>query len=396
MLKTTGLHATHKALGAKMVPFGGWDMPVWYASAREEHLTVRNAAGLFDVSHMGVIDARGPNACAFLDRLTTNDVSKLRLGASQYGYLLNDAGSVLDDLMIYRLGPERYLVVINASNNDADIAWLRDHNTGEDACELRDLRDAASGDDQRVDVALQGPTSQTLLAGLMSADDAAVLTALPYAGVMHGAVAGIDLFVSRTGYTGERIAYELFVHPAQIVQLWAAICASGARPCGLAARDSLRTEAGLPLYGHELGGPLDLAPFHIGFDNYVKTGKAASFIGREAYVTRANTASGRLVRFRMTERSVRPSKTGDPVIDKRGRVIGSVTSCAQDSGGLLTGLALIDGATPPAEGTSLGIVALPEKLPEPLKPFAAPGSRMLVPDNASVISRFPPRPAGSK
>ena len=164
-------------------------------------------------------------------------------------------------------------------------------------------------------------------------------------------------------------------------------------PCGLAARDSLRTEAGLPLYGHELAGPLNLAPHHIGFDTFVKTQKAPAFIGAEAYADRASKASARLVRFRMNERGVRPSKLGDPVLDKRGRVIGTVTSCAQGTDGVLVGLALIDGAEAPALETQLGIVALPERLPEPLKPFAAMGSRALVADIATVISRFPPKRA---
>lgn len=402
MLKTTVLHATHKALGAKMVPFGGWDMPVWYASAREEHLTVRQAAGLFDVSHMGVLDARGPNACAFLDRIGTNDVSKLAMGKSQYGYMLDEAGDVIDDIMIYRVGDERYLVVVNAANNDKDIAWLRAQNIGAVACDLRDLRDPASGADMRVDIALQGPTAFQVLSsefgvpsdgalrsGLGTRDSA--LSDLPYAGILAGTVAGINVFISRTGYTGERIAYEIFVHPDQAVALWTALCAAGAKPCGLAARDSLRTEAGLPLYGHELAGPLNLAPYHIGFDNFVKTQKAAEFIGKAAYIDKAAKSNSRMARFRMNEKSVRPSKLGDPVLDKRGRVIGTVTSCAQDTDGYLTGLAMIEGTTPPAEGAPLGIISLPERMPEPLKPFTPPGARALVPDAATVVTRFPKR-----
>ncbi len=415
MLKTTALHATHKRLGAKMVPFGGWDMPVWYASAREEHLAVRNSAGLFDVSHMGVLDARGPDARAFLDRIGSNDALKLAVGKSNYGYMFDPAGDVIDDIMIYRVEEQRYLIVVNAANNDKDLAWLREQNSRASACELRDLRDPASGEDMRVDLALQGPAALDVLSQLMSADSQDrspesrvpsmkraghsglgtrdFLSALPYAGVTRATVAGLDVFISRTGYTGERIAYELFVHPDQSVALWDALTAAGAIPCGLAARDSLRTEAGLPLYGHELAGPLNLAPYHIGFDNFVKAQKAAACIGAGAYAERAAKASARLVRFRMNERGVRPSKLGDPVLDKRGRVIGTVTSCAQGTDGLLVGLALIDGAEAPVQETQLGVVSLPERLPEPLKPFAAMGSRALVPDMATVISRFPPKRA---
>jgi glycine cleavage system T protein len=399
MLKTTALHATHKSLGAKMVPFGGWDMPVWYSATREEHMAVRERAGLFDVTHMGVLDASGPGAVAFLDRVTTNDVSKLAIGKSQYAYMLNDEGDVLDDVMIYRVEAERYLVVINASNNDADIAWLRAHNSAPD-CVLRDLRDASSGADQRVDLALQGPASLHVLSALSDASDATALASLPYAGILRAPLAGIDTYISRTGYTGERIAYELFAHPDQIVALWNKLLDAGQsyglKPCGLAARDSLRIEAGLPLYGHELNGPLNLAPYHIGFDKFVKTEKAANFIGKAGYIAKAAAAKMRLVRFRMNDKSVRPSKLGDPILDKRGRVTGTVLSCAQETSGYLVGMAMIDGATAPAEGAPLLIVSLPERAPESLKPFAPFGSRALLPDAATVISRFPQKTTDGK
>ena len=398
-LKRTALFDTHKKLGARMVPFGGWEMPVWYTSAREEHLAVRQAAGLFDVSHMGVLDARpstgsGQEACAFLDRIGTNDVSKLVVGRSHYAYMLDDAGDVIDDIMIYRVEEQRYLVVVNASNNEKDWAWLVGQ-AGSLPYILRDLRAPSSGADMRVDLALQGPKSLEILIKLI--DDPfqiSNLQSLPYAGVMRATLAGHDVFISRTGYTGERIAYELFVHPDESVALWNALMEAGAplglKPCGLAARDSLRTEAGLPLYGHELGGPLNLAPYHIGFDNFVKLGKPADFIGKATYAEKAakNTLKG--VRFRMNERGVRVSKLGDPVLDKRGRVIGTVTSCAQDSEGFLLGLAVVEGNAA-QEGNSIFIAALPERMPEPLKPFAPIGSRSLMPDAATVLSRFPPR-----
>jgi glycine hydroxymethyltransferase len=392
-LKRTALFDTHKKLGARMVPFGGWEMPVWYTSAREEHLAVRQAAGLFDVSHMGVLDVQGEGACAFLDRIGTNDVSKLAVGRSHYAYMFDDAGDVIDDIMIYCVDAQRYLVVVNASNDDKDWAWLAGQ-ADSLPYDLRDLRDPSAGADMRVDLALQGPTSLEILSQLIPNSQFSILNSLPYAGVMRATVAGHDVFISRTGYTGERIAYEIFVHPDESVALWNALLEAGAplglKPCGLAARDSLRTEAGLPLYGHELGGPINLAPCHIGFDNFVKLGKPADFIGKAPYAEKAarNTLKG--ARFRMNDKGVRVSKLGDPVLDKRGRVIGTVTSCAQDSEGYLLGLAVVEGNAA-QEGNTLNVVALPERMPEPLKPFAPVGSRALMPDAATVLSRFLPR-----
>jgi glycine hydroxymethyltransferase len=418
-LKRTALYEAHKQLGARMVPFGGWDMPVWYTSARDEHLAVRNAAGLFDVSHMGVLDVRGPEACAFLDRIGANDVSKLTIGRSHYAYMLDENGDVIDDIMIYRVEDERYLVVVNAANMDKDWAWLRSQSDkhpersavpqGQAESKgaslpgtslLRDLRDPSSGADMRVDLALQGPKSLDIVLRLLDDDPIespkSKIENLPYTGVMRASLAGHDVFISRTGYTGERIAYEIFVHPDESVALWNEILDAGkdlgVKPAGLAARDSLRTEAGLPLYGHELGGPLNLAPYNIGFDNFVKVNKAADFIGKAAYIEKAAKNTLKMARFRMNDKGVRPSKLGDPALDKRGRVIGTVTSCAQDSEGYLLGLAVVEGSAA-VEGGLLNILVLPERLPEPLKPFAPLGSRALVPDAATVLSRFPPRKA---
>ncbi|MCW1969197.1 MAG: glycine cleavage system aminomethyltransferase GcvT [Anaerolineae bacterium] len=393
-LKRTALFDTHKKLGAKTVPFGGWDMPVWYTSVKDEHAAVRNAAGLFDVTHMGVLEASGPNACAFLDAVSSNDVSKLAVGRSQYGYLFDDNADVIDDIMIYRLAAEQYMVVVNASNNDKVWAWLTSANGNRTVqCNLRDLRAASSGDDCRVDLALQGPKSLEILQALNP--QLSNLSALPYTGVMHASLGELDVIISRTGYTGERVAYELFVHPAQSVALWQKLLDAGKglglKPCGLAARDSLRTEAGLPLYGHELGGQLNLVPCQIGFDNFVKLNKIADFIGKAAYAAKVAANNSKLVRFRMNDKGVRVSKLGDPIVDKRGRVIGTITSCALDSDGFLLGLALVENGANVAEGASLGVIVLPERMPPALTPFAALGSRTLVPDSATIISRFPPR-----
>ncbi|MEO0565690.1 MAG: hypothetical protein AAF125_26520, partial [Chloroflexota bacterium] len=283
-LLQTPLHATHTRMGAKMVPFAGYDMPVYYTSVSEEHAAVRNGAGVFDVSHMGVMDACGPGAQAFLDTVFTNGLNKLAVGSSQYGFLLDVDGHPLDDMLIYRLADDHFFFVVNASNNDKNWAWLngvlngefalsREHPahtfTGGSAVELRDLRAADVGSDQRVDIALQGPGSKTILRDL-GGDDYAKVAALPWAGITRATLGGFDLIVSRTGYTGERTAYELFPHPDEAAKLFETLVQLGATPCGLASRDSLRTEAGLPLYGHELAGPLDLGPGAAGMGAYAR------------------------------------------------------------------------------------------------------------------------------
>jgi len=210
-LQRTALFETHKRLGAKLVPFAGWEMPVWYTSVSEEHIAVRKAAGLFDVSHMGVLEASGPNAAEFLDAVATNDVNDIAVDGSQYSYLLDAAGDVIDDIMIYRIAAERYLVVVNASNNDKDWAWLQTLNQLDAAhglaiprCQLRDLRDPSSGADRRVDVALQGPASlKTLLSLIPDGIERNALERLPRTHLMAATAAGIDVLISRTGYTGD-------------------------------------------------------------------------------------------------------------------------------------------------------------------------------------------------
>ena len=286
MLQETPLHSLHKELGAKMAPFAGYDMPLWYKSVSEEHHAVRNHAGIFDVTHMGVFDVKGAGAEQFLDTVTTNDVQRLAVGESHYTYFLDVDGIPLDDLMIYRMANDHFLVVVNASNNAKNWHWLKAIISGNvmidpehpsrtigntDSFELRDLRMAKWGDEQRVDIALQGPASRDYLLQLESSDeDKAKVKALKWAGVTQVTLGGFDLIVSRTGYTGERVAYELFVHPGKSPGLFKALVDLGVTPCGLAARDSLRIEAGLPLYGHELEGDLNMNPADAGFGSYVK------------------------------------------------------------------------------------------------------------------------------
>jgi glycine hydroxymethyltransferase len=401
-LLVTTVHATHKALGAKMVGFAGYDMPVWYSSVTEEHLAVRNGAGIFDVTHMGAWDIKGKDAIAFLDAITTNDVPSLKVGTSHYTYFLDVDGVPLDDLMIYRLAEDEFLVVVNASNNDKNWAWvnaIRDGSVQIDPANpsrvlgltdfvLRDLRAVSSGNDRRVDVALQGPKSKDMLIALGASDaDIAKLNKLAWAGVMRGTFGEFNLIISRTGYTGERVAYELFVHPEQAPALFKALVDLGVTPCGLAARDSLRTEAGLPLYGHELGGDLSLSAGDAGFGSYVKIYKPF-FVGRGGYIARETARTAEIVRFRVDAKGARPPHGGDPLVDKKGRVVGIVTSCSIDSDGYQLGQAYVKFEFM-TEGTQLGIFAGAGKSKPLSLSDANLGSKITVPEPVTVLSRFP-------
>lgn len=404
-LQKTALNETHRALGAKMVPFAGWDMPVWYTSVVEEHTAVREAAGLFDVSHMGVYQAEGPQAALFLDSVCGNDISMLAIGESLYTHFLDPDGNVIDDLMVYRRAEEKYLVVVNASNDDKDWAWLNAVREGRVMVDrqrpwakafglgvtLRNLRDPKEGKDMRVDIALQGPKSRDVLLSL-KCDDATAkrIRKLKRTDLCEAKLGGIDLVVSRTGYTGERMAFELFVHPDESVKLWQALMkageAFGLKPVGLGARDSLRTEAGLPLYGHEMGGNLNLGVEQAGFGSYVKTYKPW-FIGRQAFLGQQAGRKAGVVRFTFTEKGLRMAHNGDPVLDKRGKTIGVVTSCAVDSDGFLTGQAYIDDKYASKDTPLLifqGASDKPGKAPAELEP----GDRTNIPSPAVVVRRF--------
>lgn len=411
-LRRTPLYEVHKQLGAKIIPFAGWEMPVWYTSVMEEHLATRQAAGLFDVAHMGVYQVEGPHAAAFLDCVCGNDIGALAVGESCYTHFLDPDAEVIDDTLVYRRGEEQYLVVVNAANDDKDWAWLNAVKDGKVRVDnarpwarafgrnvvLRNLRDPKEGRDMRVDIALQGPKSRDILLALGCDESARQrLLALKRTQLCEAVVGGFDLVVSRTGYTGEKMAFELFVHPERAAELFSALLKVGQpfglKPVGLGARDSLRTEAGLPLYGHEMGagsgkaGERDLGVAEGGFGSYVKTYKPW-FIGRQAYLEREKGRKGVVVRFRFNEKGVRMAHGGDPVLDKRGRVIGWVTSCAVDSEGYLTGQAYVE-LKSAEEGTPLYIYqSAPDK---PGKPPAElkPGDKATLPTPATVISRFP-------
>jgi glycine cleavage system T protein len=304
-LKRTPLHDEHQRMGAKLVPFAGWEMPVWYTRVSEEHQAVREAVGLFDVAHMGTLAVCGPYAADLMDAVTVNYVRWLADGESQYSALLDPAGGILDDMIVYRRAWDRYFVVVNAANFEKDWAWLNAVNERRvqidlerpwvectQSATLRNLKDPSSGADQRVDIALQGPNAlRVLLACDMDAGLCAALRRLPRTAFVEGEIEGedghpIESLISRTGYTGERLGYELYVHPDRAVALWRTLLRAGAPhgivPCGLAARDSLRIEAGLPLYGHELDGPLQISQSEAGFGAYVKYHKPF-FVGRRPY-----------------------------------------------------------------------------------------------------------------
>jgi aminomethyltransferase len=293
-LRRTPLHGWHEANGGRMVPFGGWQMPVQYeAGPREEHQRVRTVAGLFDTCHMGRFLVDGRDAPAFLQRVQTWDVSKLDSGRAHYAMLLREDAGVLDDVFVYRLDPG-WLLVANASNRGKDLAHLSAVAAGMDV-RIRDLSDATGM------IALQGPLARSVLARLAPG------VSLPaYHGVVRLAVAGIEATVCATGYTGEP-GYELIVPVVDCVGLWQALLAAGSADglgaCGLAARDSLRAEACLPLYGHELDETVD--PVSAGLDGAAVRMSGHDFIGKSVLASIA--ASGperRLVAFRMTEAGV--------------------------------------------------------------------------------------------
>jgi aminomethyltransferase len=245
-LKRTPLHARHAAAGARLVPFAGWEMPVQYAGIREEHLAVRRDAGVFDVSHMGEIETRGPQALDFLQRVLSNDVAKIAVGGAQYSVLCREDGGVLDDLFTYRLGEDRYLTVTNASNHDRDLAWFRKQAGAFDV----EVLDAGP---HFAMLAVQGPAARALVAQLADGELPARFKTAELT------VAGAPALVCGTGYTGED-GVELLMAPEHAEAVWDAVVAGGATPCGLAARDTLRLEVCFHLYGNDLmeeRGPIE-------------------------------------------------------------------------------------------------------------------------------------------
>jgi aminomethyltransferase len=314
-LKRTPLRDFHAAHGGRLVDFAGWEMPVQYRSILEEHKAVRSAAGLFDVSHMGEVDVRGPEAGAFLNRLLTNDVAKLFPGRVLYSPMCLPSGGVVDDLLVYMRGPEDYFLCINAGNIDKDLAWIRGQAAGL----------AVTVTDRSADYALlavQGPKAAAIVQSLTGAK----LETVKYYHFVEGTVAGIHCLISRTGYTGED-GFELYHAAGDAVALATALLAAGAphglQLAGLGARDSLRLEAGYPLYGHEITA--EISPLAAGLGWTVKLEKGADFLGRAALVAEKQAGTRqRIVFFRTGDRRIVRSDT--PVLGASDVIVGKVVS----------------------------------------------------------------------
>lgn len=318
-LRHTALDAVHRALGATMTDFAGWDMPLRYGSERDEHLAVRTKAGLFDLSHMGEITVTGPQAAAFLDHALVGELGAVKPGRARYTMICREDGGILDDLIVYRLAEHEYMVVANASNAQVVLDALTERAAGFDA-EVLDDRDAYAL------LAVQGPEAPGILKSLTDAD----LDGLKYYAGLPGTVAGVPALIARTGYTGED-GFELFVQPEHAVALWEALTGAGAGvglvPCGLSCRDTLRLEAGMPLYGHELS--TELTPFDAGLGRVVKFAKEGDFTGRAALTEAAARAEQDPPRVLvgLVAEGRRVPRAGYAVVAD-GKVIGEVTSGA--------------------------------------------------------------------
>jgi len=345
----------HVSHGGHMVDFAGWQMPVRYSTVVEEHSAVRNTAGLFDIGHMGRLRFDGPDACALLDRICTNDVSRLKVGDVRYSLVCEDDGGILDDVLIYRLS-DHYALVVNASNRDKIVQWIGIRANGFD-CRMRDETL------ETFMFAVQGPKSAALIDNLV----AAATVDMKYYSVVETDVCGAPGFVSRTGYTGED-GFEIIVPNDVGVKSWekllSATAVAGARPCGLGARDTLRLEAAMPLYGHELDETID--PFTAGLAFAVKLQKKAEFIGRDAL---SRIAAKPLARSRVGLRLDTPRIPREkmPVL-QQGEPVGIVTS----------------GTRSPTMGASIAMAYVPT-------PLSAPGTVLQVDirgshELASVVS----------
>jgi len=319
-LKQTPLNASHRQMGGRMVDFGGWDMPVQYpAGTIEEHLRTRTHAGLFDVSHMGEIEVKGPDAIAFVNRLTSNDVTKLVDGQAQYSALTTPNGTVIDDLLVYRLSSMHLLLVVNASTTEKDWEWIKSHHSPH-AREYVLLNNVSSDYCQ---IALQGPDAQSILQKLTDLP----LSEIKYYHFKHGNVDGVWGIVSRTGYTGED-GFEVYAPADKAEQLWNKILdagqtdtPTGVLPCGLAARNTLRLEAGMALYGNDIDETTTLLEANLGWICKLDKG---DFTGRESLARQKEEGVKRkLVGFEVTDRGI--ARDHQEVL-VNGQRVGQVTS----------------------------------------------------------------------
>jgi len=322
-LKKTALNATHRALKAKMVDFGGWDMPVEYpcpgGGLIAEHMAVRTAVGLFDVSHMGEIQFRGPGALAAVQHITMNDASRLKDGQAHYSALLTPEGTFVDDILVHRLTENDYLLVVNAGTKDKDYAWIRQQVGSRPGFHLSDYSSFYS------QLALQGPRAQETLQKLTKVD----LSTIKNYWFTWGQVAGVsNVMIARTGYSGED-GFEVYIPSDEptTVKMWNVLLEAGAefgiRPCGLGARNTLRLEAGMSLYGHEISDEINV--LEAGLTHWLKLDKG-DFIGREALaaVQAAGGPKRKIIGLEMIERGI--ARDGYSVFDLDGKAIGTVTS----------------------------------------------------------------------
>jgi aminomethyltransferase len=315
-LKKTPLNEVHRELGGKMVDFGGWDMPVQYpAGVMAEHLRTRNYCGLFDVSHMGEIHVNGKDVIPFVNHLTTNDVTKLVDGQAHYSALTYENGTVVDDLLVYRFGEEKLLLVVNAGTQDKDWEWIKSHQGDYDV----DLRHASV---EYCQIAIQGPKATEILQTLTDTK----LDEIKYYHFTTGEVDGVSSIISRTGYTGED-GFEVYADASKAVQLWNKMLEAGnygeeegILPCGLAARNTLRLESGMSLYGHEISDDITPLEANLGWICKLKT----DFIGRDALVKQKEEGLKRkLVGFEMTDKGIGRDGFDVYINDE---MVGSVTS----------------------------------------------------------------------
>jgi aminomethyltransferase len=311
-LKRTPLHAAHVRLGARMIGFGGWDMPVQYTGIVEEHRAVRSAVGCFDVSHMGEFEFRGPDALRAVQRLTTNDVAALQVGQVQYSLLCYEHGGIVDDLTLYRLADDAFMITVNAANIDKDWEWVTRH--------LHDRVEARNVSEETGLIAVQGPRAEALVGRLADVD----VTRIGYYRFARGRVAGVPALISRTGYTGED-GFELYLPAAETQRVWEALLTEGkgegAIPVALGARDTLRLEMKYALYGNDIDQTTNALEAALGW--VVKPAKG-EFMGREAIEqVRAQGVRRRLVGFEMVDRAV--ARHGYRILHG-GTAVGEVTS----------------------------------------------------------------------
>jgi aminomethyltransferase len=330
MLKRTALFSAHQKLGGKLIEFGGWEMPVQYTSITDEHLAVRNAAGIFDISHMGEVTVSGSAAAEFLNRVLTNDIRKLGSGEGQYTLMCNERGGVIDDLYVYCLSNEVFFLVVNASRTDADVAWLKSQWEKFPARDGVNLTDASHNYSA---VAVQGPRVKEFIDACIPGNSNCALRVAHVTDLKKNQIGGFpfnhgDVLVSRTGYTGED-GFEIVGKDDSIQKVWDKILDAGkpfgVKPCGLGARDTLRTEVCYPLYGHELDE--NTTPIEAGVGFFVSFDKG-EFNGREALAAqKANGTKKKLVAFTMTEKSA-PPRPQYPICANGARV-GEVVSGTQ-------------------------------------------------------------------